>query len=165
MCPALGCLPPPQPHGGHPALVLLVAGPATSCRVTAQLLEAPAELARLHGHGIHAAMGHLPFLECSQLKQESLHLEVAGFAQDQQLQHREVPALPAGWGGRGAGSGKGNTPTSAPALLSPNPLGLGQFCLGSTSPAMRVLAALRMLSLCIFWGLLGVGTSLPTAES
>lgn len=50
----------------------------------------------LHGHGIHAAMGHVPFLECSRPKQESLHFEVTGVAQDQLLQHREVPPGPAG---------------------------------------------------------------------
>lgn len=50
----------------------------------------------LHGHGIHAAMGHVPFLECSRPKQESLHFEVTGVTQDQLLQHREVPPGPAG---------------------------------------------------------------------
>lgn len=55
----------------------------------------------LHGHGIHAAMGHVPFRECSWPKQESLHLEVTGVTQDQLLQHREVPPRPAGWGGKG----------------------------------------------------------------
>lgn len=41
--------------------------------------------------------------------------------------------------GRGAGSGKGNTPCSAPALLSPNPLGLDPFCHGLAPPAMGSL--------------------------
>lgn len=44
MCPAGGCLPPPQPHWGHPAPLFLVAGPVTFCWVTPQLLESPAEL-------------------------------------------------------------------------------------------------------------------------
>lgn len=92
-------------------------------------------------------MGHVPFLECSRPKQESPHLEVTGFTEDQLLQHREIPALLAGWGG------KGNSPCSAPALLSPSPLDLGHFCHGPAPPTMGVPPALHMLSLCMFWGL------------
>lgn len=60
--------------------------------------------------------------------------------------------------------GRATYPALHPALLSPNPPGSGHFCHGPTSPEMGVPAALCTLRLCTFWGHLGVGTSLPTAE-
>lgn len=72
-----------------------------------------------------------------------------------------------GWlQGWGTGSGKGKMPRSGTqlCLLSPNLLGLGRFSHGPTSPAKRWGPAQRRTpSLCAFWGLLGLGISLPTA--
>lgn len=62
--------------------------------------------------------------------------------------------------GRGAGSGKGNTPCSAPALLSPNPLGLDPFCHGPGPPEMGSLLH-STCSPCMFWELLGVAPCFP----